>query len=450
MTTTSRFTPPKWMPSQLSKEERRRYTLPACLVGLMDRPERYIVLHGGRGGGKSTGIAVNIVDYCKTHPGTRVVIVRDYKASSEDTALQLTWDICQECGVAAYKAPTGLRIYFDNGSRVSLLGSERNYGQLRGLEKVSIAWVEEAHDVSHEAFQTLTPSVRGPNPKIFISFNPQDPDDYVSEHFIENKRPNSYIVEINYGDYPEAYNEGTEDEYRESLRRGDPNHAHIWGGKYRSSMGLVFHADKIQRVEPRTAEELCDYLELRNAIIYRVRAWDLAAVQGGGDFTVGVKMAAIMSKSGGNTEIRFMVEDVVRGQWSPDEVDAQIIACAELDGEYTGIRIPQDPGAAGKRDAQRLRLMLVGLTKSLLIEPITGPKLTRATGFSSAVNNELVYAPKELPWVRPFQRELAAFTGLHTDRDDQVDAGSDAYEYLAQRARPRRGVLAGPADDDNV
>ena len=432
---------PKWAAQQQAKAAglgRLRYRLPNYALNLMSRPERYIVFYGGRGGGKSTNVAANIVDYCETHANTRVVIVRDYKASSEDTALQLTWDICQVTGAHAYKAPTGLRIYFDNNSRISLLGSERNYGQLRGLEKVSIAWVEEAHDVSHLAFRTLVPSVRGPNAKIFITFNPQDPDDYVSEYFIENIRPNSYVVKVNYGEYPEAYNPATEDEYQESLRRGDPNHPHIWGGEYRSAAGLVFHANKIRDFDGLVAEQLCQYLEFTDALIMRVRAWDLAAVQGNGNFTVGVRMALIVRPNG---EGLFLVEDIVRGQWSPEEVDAQMIKAAADDGLDVAICFPQDPGAAGKRDAERLCRLLVPYTNSLICEPITGPKITRAAGFASAVNNELVYMANG-PWGRPFKRELAAFTGLNTDIDDQVDAGSDAYDYLAQRVRSRRGVLA--------
>ena len=432
---------PKWANAQQLKASvvtRYKYTLPKYARNIMTRSERYVVFYGGRGGGKSTAIGANIIDYCETHPGTRVVIVRDYKASSEDTALQLVWDICQSTGANAYKAPTGLRIYFANSSRISLLGSERNYGQLRGLEKVSIAWIEEAHDVSHLAFQTLVPSVRGPNAKILISFNPQDPDDYVSEHFIENPRPNSYIVKVNYGEYPEAFNPATEDEYQESLRRGDPNHPHIWGGEYRSAAGLVFQPNRIIEFDGLVAEQLCEYLELIDTTIIRVRAWDLAAVRGNGNFTVGIKMALITQPNG---EAIYLVEDIIRGQWSPEEVDAQLIKAGRDDGLDTAIRFPQDPGAAGKRDIQRIRRLIAPYTNSLLTESITGSKLTRATGFASAVNNSLVYMANG-KWRRPFTRELAAFTGLNTDMDDQVDAGADAYEYLAQRVRIRRGVLS--------
>ena len=416
----------------------RKYTLPPYAKGLMDRPERYIVLYGGRGGGKSTTIAVTIVEYCRLIPGTRVVIVRDYKTSSEDTALQLIWDVIEATGVAAYKSRMGLRIYFDNGSRVYLLGSERNYGQLRGLERVSIAWVEEGQDVSEGAFTTLAPSVRGPNAKIIISFNPQDAEDYVSQQFIEDPRPDAHILEINYGDYEEAYNPGTEAEFQESLRRGNPNHSHVWEGKYRNAQGVIFDASKIQLVECHTAEALAMSLDVPVETIVRCRSWDFAATAGSGDFTVGFGLA----KLGVGDSTRFMIEDVVRGRWSPDQADAEALAATRNDGLATIVRLVQDPGAAGVRDLRRLRRLLVPYTSKLVAEPVSGSKVKRSAGFASAINNETVYAPQDVPWLRPLQYELRAFTGERSDMDDQVDAGADAYELLAARIRERQGALA--------
>ena len=438
-TITRAFNAPKWMGTSPRRQSRwtKRYKLPKYARGLMARPERYIVFHGGRGGGKSTTIAVIIVEYCRSVPGTRVVIIRDYKTSSEDTALQLVWDICESTGVDAYKARTGLRIYFGNGSRVSLLGSERNYGQLRGLERVSIAWIEEGQDVSEEGFQTLTPSVRGPNAKIFVSFNPQDIEDYVSQHFIEDPRPNSYIMKINYRDYPEAFNPATEDEYQESLRRGDPNHEHIWGGAYRNALGLIFDASKINLTEAISAEGLAVELGVDIRTIVRCRAWDFGATKGSGDFTVGMRMARL----GSDDQAVYMIEDIARGRWSPDETDAESVDVAVSDGINTVIRITQDPGAAGVRDNSRVTKMLVPWTNTLISEPVSGSKVKRCAGFASAVNNGLVYAP-QASWLRPLQRELRSFTGLRTDIDDQVDTGADAYELLSSRIRERRGVLA--------
>jgi phage terminase large subunit-like protein len=79
------------------------------------------------------------------------------------------------------------------------------------------------------------------------------------------------------------------------------------------------------------------------------RAWDLASIQEGAsgdpDYTVGVKMGIDL-----NTDAIYVI-DVVRARWSPGEIEQKINTVAALDGEKCMIRIPQDPGGAGRFQA---------------------------------------------------------------------------------------------------
>lgn len=154
-----------------------------------------------------------------------------------------------------------------------------------------------------------------------------------------------------------------------------------------------------------------------------VRAWDLAATAGGGDFTVGVL-------EGRMDDGRTIVRDVRRGQWSADEVRDQLRSAAEADPPGTRIRFPQDPGQAGKDQAQQLIRLVAGHDASA--DPVTGSKEVRAAGFSAQqrARNVLLW---EADWNGPFIAEHAAFPqGGH---DDQVDAASDAFNALFQ-AKP--------------
>lgn len=165
-----------------------------------------------------------------------------------------------------------------------------------------------------------------------------------------------------------------------------------------------------------------------------VRAWDKAATGGGGDYTAGVKMAT-------DGEGRFYVLDVKRGQWSTDERDGEIRQTAVLDTRSVSILGPQDPGSAGKSDAQAFTRLLAGFT--VRTEPISGDKVVRAGPFSSQVNAGNVYLV-EGAWNGPFVEELRAFPlGTH---DDQVDAASDAFNALQEPQDPRgslKSALAG-------
>ncbi|HYG66358.1 MAG TPA: terminase family protein, partial [Anaeromyxobacteraceae bacterium] len=98
------------------------------------------------------------------------------------------------------------------------------------------------------------------------------------------------------------------------------------------------------------------------------RAWDLAATAGGGDYTAGVKV-------GRGADGLFYVLDVVRGQWDAAERNARMRETAERDGPAVRVRLPQDPGQAGKEQAAALTRMLAGFTVKAL--PVSGSKETR-------------------------------------------------------------------------
>lgn len=158
---------------------------------------------------------------------------------------------------------------------------------------------------------------------------------------------------------------------------------------------------------------------LPNDIVKWCRAWDIGATRGGGDPTAGVKV-------GRSRDGVFYVADVRRGQEGPAEVERTILATATHDGTDVILRLPQDPGAAGKAYAQTLTRLLAGYPVKTVAP--TGDKATRATPAAAqaeAGNVRLLRGP----WNEAFMDELCTFpAGAH---DDQVDAFADAVNELA-------------------
>lgn len=156
-----------------------------------------------------------------------------------------------------------------------------------------------------------------------------------------------------------------------------------------------------------------------------VRAWDLAATEkdpdnDDPDWTVGLRVTR-------TNDGRFVVEHMERMQASPHKVRAAIRRLAEQDGKRVRIRLPQDPGQAGKAQAREFVAMLAGWT--VRTKPVTGDKTVRAAPASAqaeAGNIDVVRGP----WNEEFFAELENFpTGAH---DDIVDALSDAIDELTQ------------------
>ena len=89
------------------------------------------------------------------------------------------------------------------------------------------------------------------------------------------------------------------------------------------------------------------------------------------------------------------------------------------------IRLPQDPGQAGKDQAQSFVRMLGGFTVTTALE--SGDKVTRAEPFSSqwlAGNVDV----KEAPWNDEYFRQLENFPVGKLK--DMVDASANAYLEL--------------------
>ncbi|MQB37610.1 terminase [Agrobacterium tumefaciens] len=154
----------------------------------------------------------------------------------------------------------------------------------------------------------------------------------------------------------------------------------------------------------------------------RCRAWDFAATQPKPgkqpDWTVGLRMAY----HGGI----FYVEDVRRDRWSPADVEKNLKSTATQDGLLVRIRMPEDPGAAGKSDAATKLKLLAGYNVAA-IRP-TGEKSVRAKPASAQAEAGNVKLVRGV-WNETFLDEVCSFP--NAQHDDQVDAFADALNELA-------------------
>lgn len=173
------------------------------------------------------------------------------------------------------------------------------------------------------------------------------------------------------------------------------------------------------------------YLDGRPLDVVRaVRVWDLAASEPSPsypdpDWTVGTLLG--LRASG-----RAVVLDVKRFRLNPGKVEQMVRAVAEADGREVQIGVEQEPGSAGKGQAEHYRLRVL---RGYIVheDKVTGDKATRATAVASAMSKGDVDAVRGL-WLPEWLEELDGFPGNH---DDQVDSLSGAYTLL-MRGGPMR------------
>ncbi len=168
-------------------------------------------------------------------------------------------------------------------------------------------------------------------------------------------------------------------------------------------------------------------VDARPAIVggtQRCRYWDCAGTEGAGDWTVG----ALITRT---PDGLWWVEDVIRGQWGPSDVDRIIRQTAAVDGPYVMIREEREPGSSGKAVIEARARSLAGFDYKG--DPVDENKLLRWRPFAAqaeAGNVRVVRAA----WTADFLAELAAAPGgLH---DDQCDSASGGFLALARRPAP--------------
>jgi len=166
--------------------------------------------------------------------------------------------------------------------------------------------------------------------------------------------------------------------------------------------------------------------------VQTVRYWDKAGSEGGGAYTVGVKISKLLDDH--HTGVpRFIIEDVRRGQWASEARERIIKNTALADGATVQIGVEQEPGSGGKESAEATIRNLAGF--SCYADRPTGDKVFRADPYSVQVNNGNIMLLHG-DWNHEFIEEHRNFP--FSTYKDQVDAGAGAFNRLTTRRIARR------------
>lgn len=162
---------------------------------------------------------------------------------------------------------------------------------------------------------------------------------------------------------------------------------------------------------------------LPNDIQKIARGWDLAATEPNEANSTPACTASV--KMGRRANGNIVVMDVINEAYSASKVRDMILNTAKQDGYSIKISIPQDPGQAGKDQAQSFTKLLSGFNIHTSRE--TGDKITRAEPFAAqwqAGNVEVLRAP----WNEKYFSQLEGFPEL--EHKDMVDASSRTFTVL--------------------
>jgi len=244
---------------------------------LLVEPARYKILYGGRGGGKTEGIARALV-ILAVQRKLRIACFREFHKSIDQSVYPTIVSVINEYGLTdQFKILDKSIVCIRTGSEFIFAGLRYNIDSIKSMARIDIAWVEEARNISKTSIEKLGPTIRGrhetdPNgmggpfgkgPEIWMSFNPELDTDEVYKRFILKKdlyAPDfikneitgeleryAYVKKINWADnkwFPA-------DQKRDMLlaRKADEDDwLHVWEGHTKQTLDGAIYAKEIKKV----------------------------------------------------------------------------------------------------------------------------------------------------------------------------------------------------------
>lgn len=226
------------------------------------QPKRYKVLWGGRGAGRSWGIARALL-LLGTQRAIRVLCCRELQKSISESVHKVLSDQIIALGLEKFYRVEVAKIYGINGTAFSFEGIKNNTTAIKSYEGIDYCWVEEANKVSKTSWGILIPTIRKESPtnwrelgmdrpefqaEIWISFNPELDTDYTYTRFVKDTRletvnrtgsngqpwtykesPDSVVVKMTHKDNP-WFPEVLRNEMESEKTRDYDNYLNVWEG----------------------------------------------------------------------------------------------------------------------------------------------------------------------------------------------------------------------------
>lgn len=208
---------------------------------------RYKSVRGGRGSGKSIGVAKTLIARSIECP-TRVLCGREYQSSMAESVHRTLADEIATMNAGDYFDVQQNVIKGVNGSFFGFEGLRRNIQSIKSYANVDVAWIEEAQAVSDESWEVLIPTVRNEGSEIWLTWNPELEDDPTSKRFLLNPPTDCLDIEINWRDNP--WFPAVLRAEMEELKARDPDAwLHVWEGKFRQVLEGAVYAAELRKAD---------------------------------------------------------------------------------------------------------------------------------------------------------------------------------------------------------
>jgi phage terminase large subunit len=216
-------------------------------IGFLFEPSRYKVLYGGRGSGKSWGVARALLLSGMNKP-IRVLCARELQNSITDSVHALLADQIKALNLDSIYEVQNTVIYGKNGTEFLFAGLKHNVTKIKSFEGVDICWVEEAQTVSKSSWDVLLPTIRKDDSEIWITFNPELDTDETYKRFVVSPPANAIVQKVNWSDNP-WFPQVLRDEKDDLKERDMDAYLNVWEGNTRQVLDGAVYATELRKAQ---------------------------------------------------------------------------------------------------------------------------------------------------------------------------------------------------------
>lgn len=177
--------------------------IPTEYARLLDKNWRTMLIYGGRYSLKSHTVARALL-IRGMQEKTRILAARELQTSIADSSHQLLSDLISEYGWTDWTVQRDSIFNTANGSEFVFKGLRNNTQNIKSLEGIDIAWVDEAQMISKSSIDVLTPTIRKPGSQIIWTMNRLNELDPVYAEYALKPRDDCVVLNLNY-DVAEKY-----------------------------------------------------------------------------------------------------------------------------------------------------------------------------------------------------------------------------------------------------
>lgn len=234
---------------------------------LYTNKDRYLVLMGGGGSGKSVFTAQKIIFRMLTEQKHRFLVLRKVAKTLRESVFMEIKNVINRWGLQKlFKIPKGtsseLHISCVNGNEILFAGLD-DVEKLKSISGITSVWMEEASECTPEDFRQLDIRLRGRtlNYKQFmITFNPIDINHWLKKEFFDYKKQNAATLHSTYQDNKFLDKEAIA--VLEAFKETDPYFYQVYAlGEWGVLGKTIFNAQKVS--------ERISYLRNHDPVVQR-------------------------------------------------------------------------------------------------------------------------------------------------------------------------------------